>query len=595
MLEELRIAGLGVIGDAVLPLSPGLTAVTGETGAGKTMVVTGLTLLFGARADAGRVRTGAEQAVIDGRVLLGDAPTDAAVLARVTDAGGAIDTDGDVNTDGDQKVLLIRRTVSSSGRSRAHVGGAPAPVGVLSDLAEQLLVIHGQSDQLRLTRQAEQRAALDVFAGVDLADYGEAFQQWRAAEQALLTRKSSARQLQQEADLLAHGLAEVESAAPQAGEDVALRAAAQRLGHIDALRIAAQQACVALRGDDEGASDGAGDVSALLGQTVRQLGQIEGADESLDVLAARVTDLAEQAEDLAREFAAYLDSLDADPQELARIEERRAALATLTRRYGDDIDTVLEWAEQARSRLADIDVSDAAIAALTVERDRAAKRAAKLAAALSATRAGAAEKLAAAVTEELHGLAMPHAQLVIQVRPRAAQANAPSLTVNGVPLHAGAEGVDEVEFLLQAHSGTAPTSLGRGASGGELSRVMLALEVCLADSGSTATMVFDEIDAGVGGRAAVEVGRRLAQLARTRQVVVVTHLPQVAAFADSHIVVDKHSDGAVTSSDIRTVMGESRVAELARMLGGRETDAAREHATEMISQAQRETALARPA
>ncbi|HEX9232016.1 MAG TPA: DNA repair protein RecN [Jatrophihabitantaceae bacterium] len=583
MLEELRIRGLGVIDDAVLPLAPGLTVVTGETGAGKTMVVTGLLLLFGERADSARVRSGADSASVDGRLLVG---TDSPVAARVADAGGEVDDDG---------TLVLRRSVSASGRSRAYVGGAPAPVGVLGELAERLVAVHGQADQQRLTRPAEQRAALDRYAGIDLTDYAAAFAHWRDTAARLADRITRAREMQREADLLAHGIAEIDAAEPQPGEDVELALVATRLAHADALRLAARTAHDALLGDPDDPAADAADVSSLLGQATRALVQQAGDDPELDALGHRLAELSAAAADVGAELAAYGERLDADPERLAQAEARRAVLTGLTRRYGDDIDAVLAWAEAARQRLVDLDVSDEALAALRAERDRAAKDAATLASAISMRRTQAAAKLGQAITDELTGLAMSSAEVTVEVHPRPAVAGAPRLELDGTEVGASADGVDEVELLLRPHRDAPALPLQRGASGGELSRVMLAVEVCLADTDPVPTMVFDEIDAGVGGRAAVEVGRRLARLAGDHQVLVVTHLPQVAAYADQHVVVDKPQDtaaGGVTRSDVRVVDGEQRVAELARMLAGRDSGTAREHAAELLSAASDEFAPA---
>jgi len=604
VLEELQIRGLGVIDDAVLPLDPGLTVVTGETGAGKTMVVTGLLLLFGGRGDASRVRAGAEQASVDGRIDLGTDPASrraaAATAERVRDAGGELD---------DGRILLLRRVVSSSGRSRAYVGGAPTPVSVLGELAERLLAVHGQSDQLLLTRPSEQRTVLDRYAGLALDDYRAAYEQWRHADARLRERTEHAAELRRESDLLAYGLAEIEAADPQPGEDAELTAVAARLAHADALRLAARAAHDALAGDADTPMADAADVAALIGSAVRALGAVSGADPQLDALAERLTDLSALAAELAADLGAYGEQLEADPARLEEVEARRAVLTGLARKYtdatigggsGDEMTAVLDWAKRSAARLAEIDVSDEAIAALAAERDAAAARVCALAAELTAARTAAAGRLAEAVTAELTGLAMGAARLLIEVRPRSAS-GAAALHAGDVELYVGSEGADEVEFRLQPHPDTAPLPLGRGASGGELSRVMLALEVCAAGSaaGSAAgdtvpTMVFDEVDAGVGGRAAVEVGRRLARLARDRQVIVVTHLAQVAAYADSQVVVAKPTDpaGRVLASDVRPVDGEERVAELARMLAGSDSGAAREHAAELLATAQSERAAA---
>ncbi len=583
VLEELRIRGLGVIDDAVLPLAPGLTVVTGETGAGKTMVVTGLLLLFGNRADSARVRSGADSASVDGRLLVG---TDSPVAARVADAGGEVDDDG---------TLVLRRSVSASGRSRAYVGGAPAPVGVLGELAERLVAVHGQADQQRLTRPAEQRGALDRYAGIDLTDYAAAFAHWRDTAARLADRIARAREMQREADLLAHGIAEIDAADPQPGEDVELALVATRLAHADALRLAARTAHDALLGDPDDPAGDAADVSSLLGQATRALAQQAGDDPELDALGQGLVELSAAAADVGAELAAYGERLDADPERLAQAEARRAVLTGLTRKYGDDIDAVLAWGEGARQRLVELDVSDEALAALRAERDRAAEQAATLASEISLRRTQAAAKLGQAITDELTGLAMSSAEVTVEVHRRQAIAGAPRLELDGTEVGASADGVDEVDLLLRPHRDAPALPLQRGASGGEMSRVMLAVEVCLADTDPVPTMVFDEVDAGVGGRAAVEVGRRLARLARDHQVLVVTHLPQVAAYADQHVVVDKpqaNAAGGVTRSDVRVVEGDLRVAELARMLAGRDSGTAREHAAELLSAASDEFATA---
>jgi DNA repair protein RecN (Recombination protein N) len=580
VLDELSIRGLGVIDEAILPLGPGLTVVTGETGAGKTMVVTGLLLLFGGRADSARVRTGSEQASVDGRLsLVAGSP----VGTRVREAGGELDDDTD---------LVLRRTVSASGRSRAYVGGAAAPVAVLAGLAEDLVAVHGQSDQLRLARPAAQRGALDRFAGLDLGPYEEAYAAWRAADAALSDRTARAAELRRESDLLSHGVAEIEAVDPQPGEDAELTRLTARLGHADALTTAARLAHDAILGDADDPTTDAANVLSLLAGAARVLAQQQGDDAELDALGTRLTDVSAVAADLGADLAAYADGLDTDPARLERAEARRAALGALVRKYCDEpepsVDGVLRWAAAARDRLAGIDVSDEALAALRARRDAAAAAVAERAAQVSRVRAAAAAELAAAVSVELAGLAMPDARLLIEVKPRPATAGAPHVSIDGVDAAVTADGADEVEFLLAPHPGAPALPLGRGASGGELSRVMLALEVCLAGTDPVPTLVFDEVDAGVGGRAAVEVGRRLARLARERQVLVVTHLAQVAAFADRHVVVDKPAStgsGAVTASDVRLVTDDDRVAELARMLAGSDTSTARDHAAELLADA----------
>jgi len=581
MLEEIRIRGLGVISDAVLELGPGLTVLTGETGAGKTMVVTGLALLFGGRADTSRLRPGVESASVEGRLRVA-ARSPAAQL--VTEAGGDLEDDG---------TLVLRRVVTSTGRSRAAAGGAAVPATVLARLADGLLAVHGQSDQQRLTRPAEQRATLDRYAGLDLTECRTAFECWQAAVGELERRSSMARELAREAELLRHGIAEIEAVRPEPGEDAELAALAARLEHADALRIAARTAHDALLGDPDDPAAELADVQSLVGVARRAMAQVAGTDGELDQLAGRLTELAAAASDIGAELGSYESQLEADPGRLAAVHERRAALTGLIRKYGPDLESVLAWAAQAQHRLAASDTSDEALAALAADRDRAAANYTAIATKLSSDRQQAAERLSELITAELTALAMPSARVRMLVRHRAPVESTPAVLVDRAAVGAGPEGIDEAELTLQPHPDAPELPVQRGASGGELSRVMLAIEVALAGSDPVPTMVFDEVDAGVGGRAAVEVGRRLARLARAHQVVVVTHLAQVASFADRHLVVDKLVDGmagGVTRSDIRQVQGKDRLAELARMLSGDDTAVAREHAAELLAAARADRA-----
>ncbi|MEV0055740.1 DNA repair protein RecN [Saccharopolyspora shandongensis] len=577
MLAEMRIQGLGVIDDATLALHAGLTVVTGETGAGKTMVVTGLHLLGGGRADASRVRSGAQRAVVEGRF---QTTIDSPAAKVAGDAGAEPDDDGS---------LIAVRTVTADGRSRAHLGGRSVPNAVLSELAEQVLAVHGQNDQLRLLRSGEQRAVLDRFAGEPvlhvLADYQRVRAEWAEAVRELTERTERSRELAREAELLRHGLAEIEAVAPESGEDVALVDEARRLADVDQLREIATAAHLALTGAVDGDPDAPGAIG-LVGEARRRLSGAE--DPALRELEPRVAEAVAVLADVGGELGGYLDRLDADPARLEQVLARQAELKQLTKKYAADVDGVLAWADEARSRLSGMDTSEEALAALAARRDELAVELAEHAVAVSAARKEAAVGLSAAVSEELDGLAMPQARLEVVVEPKAADTGDPNaLPVQGRTLHAGPDGVDEVELQLIAHSGAPALPIHKGASGGELSRVMLALEVVLADADTVPTLVFDEVDAGVGGRAAVEIGRRLARLARTHQVVVVTHLPQVAAYADRHLVVDKGAaDGGLTRSDVRVVADERRVVELARMLAGMDsTETGRAHAEELLDTA----------
>ncbi|TQM26260.1 DNA repair protein RecN [Nocardia bhagyanarayanae] len=589
MLTEIRIDSLGVISTATAQFHEGLTVLTGETGAGKTMVVTSLHLLSGARADAGRVRLGAARAVVEGRFTVEDVNEAArAEVGQVLESAAA-------EADDDGSIIAIR-TVGSDGRSRAHLGGRGVPASVLADFTAPLLTVHGQNDQLRLQRPEQQLSALDQFAaetvGPLLRKYQVHRRSWLDARNELLERTARSRELALEADRLKHSLAEIDAIAPEPGEDVRIVGEVRRLSDLDSLREAAATAHDALAGPADAPEDG----SAALELLGAARSRLESADDpALSALAPRLGEAIAVVVDLTTELSGYLSDLPSDPGALDSLLTRQAELKSLTRKYAPDIDGVIAWADEARARLDSLDVSEEALTKLAGEVDIAAERVRAAARKLTAARTKAAGKLAAAVSAELGGLAMGKARLEVEVRPvpAAAQDSAP-LTVDGAELHAGSSGVDEVEFRLSAHSGAQSLPLSKSASGGELSRVMLALEVVLASSDHGATMVFDEVDAGVGGRAAVEIGRRLARLARTHQVIVVTHLPQVAAFADTHLVVDKSDDGkGKVNSGVRALTKDERVIELARMLAGLDdTETGRAHAEELLETARAERATA---
>ncbi len=568
MLEEVRINGLGVIDDAVLELSAGFTALTGETGAGKTMVVTALGLLFGGRADPARVRPGAGRAAVEGRLLVSPE-----VAREVEDAGGDLDEDG--------TVLVLSRSVSAEGRSRAFAGGRSVPVSLLQVLADDLVAVHGQADQQQLLKAGRQRDALDRFGGAELAgvlsDYRRVFGRHRAVRDELEALTLAERERATEAETLRLGLAEVEAAAPAAGEDVALLAEDERLANADALHAAATTAHEALLGDPASSGAEAADAVTLLRIAGRALEAVRAHDPVLAGLAGRLAEASYVVSDIATELASYTESLDSDPARLAAVQERRAALGRLVRAYGGpgtDVAGVLEWAEQAGARLAELEGADDKITALAAEEAELAAQVTSLAAELTALRSASAEKFAVEVTAELTDLAMPHA----------------SLTAVLVKLDApGPHGADDVEIRLAAHPGAPALPLHKGASGGELSRVMLAIEVVFAGADPVPTFVFDEVDAGVGGKAAVEIGRRLARLARSAQVIAVTHLPQVAAFADNHLVVEKSGDGLVTASGVVRLDQPARVRELSRMLAGLEdSEFGQAHAEELLTLAAHE-------
>ncbi|MFN3007013.1 DNA repair protein RecN [Mycolicibacterium wolinskyi] len=583
MLAEIRIESLGAISAATAEFDRGLTVLTGETGTGKTMVVTGLHLLGGARADATRVRSGADRAVVEGRFSTTELGADVAGrVEEILDSSGAErDDDGSV---------IAARSVSRAGPSRAYLGGRSVPAKSLSSFTAEVLTLHGQNDQLRLMKPDEQRAALDRFADVDkpLARYRKIREQWLVARRDLADRRLRARELAQEADRLSFGINEIDTVAPQPGEDEAIVADIRRLSELDALREAAQTARTALSGDLDdpspdsvSAADGVGQAKAAL----------EGTDDAaLRALGVRLAEAAAVITDVTAELGDYLAELPSDASTLETKLARQAELRTLTRKYAADIDGVLAWSREAAERLAALDVSEETLSELERQVGELETQLVAAAAELTKARSKAAKGLAKAVTAELAGLAMANAIFSITVAPLPARADdsAPVKLPDGSVVHAGHDGVDAVEFGFTAHRGADVLPLTKSASGGELSRVMLALEVVLAASAEGTTMVFDEVDAGVGGRAAVQIGRRLARLARTHQVIVVTHLPQVAAYADVHLVVDS-GNGRSKSSGVRRIDDDDRVAELARMLAGLgESDSGRAHARELLDAAQQE-------
>jgi len=562
VLEELRISGLGVIDDAVLELSPGLTVVTGETGAGKTMVVSGLGLLFGGRGDAGLVRVGSARAAVDGRLRVGPGR----VVEMVVELGGDLD----------DHTLLLSRVVGADGRSRAQVGGRSVPVGTLAELADELIAVHGQTDQLRLRAPARQRDAIDRFGGDHVAHalgaYQGVYRRYLDVETTLTELTTRARDRAREADVLRFGLAEIEAAAPQPAEDVVLASEVARLTHADLLRSAAASAHAGLLGDPAG--DDIPDAVGLVAGARAGLERVAEHDPVLKLMADRLAEAGYLLSDVATDLAAYADDIEADPGRLAAAQERQSVLAGLVRKYataGAGVDAVVAWASDAGIRLTELDSDDSRLAELAIESGRLRESMVSLAGELTAARTKAAERFAESVTAELRDLAMPHAVVTVDVR-------------TGTDY--GAHGADDVEVLLAPHPGAPPRPLAKGASGGELSRVMLAVEVVFAGADPVPTFVFDEVDAGVGGRAAVEVGRRLARLARVAQVIVVTHLPQVAAFADRHLMVVKSDDGVVTRSGVVALDDTGRVNELSRMLAGLEgSSLAQGHAGELLAAA----------
>lgn len=579
MLAEISIQNLGVIPSASAELSAGLTVLTGETGAGKTMVVTGLRLLTGGRADASRVRSGASEAVVEG--AFSTAGLGESVRGRVAELAAGAGAEEDENGE-----YVVTRSVKATGRSKAHLGGRTVPAATLAEVTEPLLTIHGQNDQLRLMSPDQQLAALDRFdpeIQEVLAGYREVYSEWRRAARELKERTEKKLELAQEVDRLRFAIEEIDAVAPVEDEEEELVAAVNRLQDVDALREAAAGALAAIDGSEAaGALAGGlgGDEEAAASTLVGQAadGLAGASDPALKDLGSRLREVSAVLGDVSVELGGYLEALPSDPGELDRLLQRQQELKSLTRKYAPDVAGVIAWRAKAGKRLGKIDTSDGAVEKLKKRVAELEGEMAARAGTLSAAREAAAEALGAAVTQELHGLAMPKAQLEVHVE-RAAYSR---------------DGADAVEIRLAPNATMEAKPLSTSASGGELSRVMLALEVILSGSAGGATLVFDEVDAGVGGRAAVEIGRRLARLAANNQVIVVTHLPQVAAYADTHLHVSKNVGDEAVTSGVRSLSEAERVEELARMLAGLDdSDTGRAHAAELLSRAQREVAQLR--
>lgn len=571
MIEELRIQGLGVIDSADVQPSSGLTCLTGETGAGKTMVLTAVALLRGERCPPGLIR--GERARVE--AIFSES---AQVADLVEEFGGEVDDDE----------LIVARVIPAEGRSRTFVGGATVAASVATRVTESLVAVHGQADQWRLRSGSAQRALLDEYAGEPLntvkVDYRELFERVTRIRSELEQAQNSAETRRAEIADLRMRLEQVQQVDPQPGEDDLLAEESERLANVEDLVHACATAHAALAGTED---DSDANVVTRLGVVQRALTSGGQYDGKLSDFADRAAEIMDLVSDLARDIASKTSDYEADPARLAWVHQRRADLSRVTRALGGTVDQVRAWALEAEQRLAELE-DDGFVDRLADQLRQVEVEAADLAGQITGLRLEAAGRLMKAVTAELKGLAMPDATISITVEQRE---DPDGLDLDGTNLAFGPEGVDQVAFLLSAHRGGTPTPLGQGASGGELSRVMLAIEVCLASSRSAPTMIFDEIDAGVGGKAAVEIGRRLARLARWTQVIVVTHLPQVAAFADTHLRVHKGSVGQVSATSVERVEGHDRRRELARMLAGQEqSEHALAHADELLALAAQEAA-----
>ena len=542
MLRELHVRDLGVIGDLTLGLGQGMTALTGETGAGKTLLVHALQLVLGGRAVPGLVRAGAAEALVE---------------ARFEAEGG--DGVAEAGTDEPDGERILARSVPVSGRSRAWVDGRMAPVGALAEVGVGLVDIHGQHDQQALLGVAGQRAALDAFAGSDLAPLVAARAGLQRIRARLAALGGDERERARQADLLRYQVAEIDAARIEdPGEDAALAEEEERLAGMSATREAAAAAVAALSGAD-GGRGAEGGASGLAAGALSAL----SPHPALEAWARRLRDAATELDDVARDLREVAETWEEDPVRLEEVQARRRLLRDLRRKYGETLADVVAFGDVARASLSDVERQEAESAALEARQLDAEQELRDAEHRVRAVRAAAASALGAAVTERLRQLAMPDAELRVTV---------------------GEEGPgDSVQFLLSANRGEPAQPLGRVASGGELARTMLALRLVV--EGGAPTMLFDEVDAGVGGAAALALARALRDVATRRQVLVVTHLPQVAAFADRQVAVRKTADGAGRTATTAEVLGpEARIVELSRMLSGHPDSAtARAHAEELLT------------
>ncbi len=559
-LEEITIRGLGVIDSATFEVGRGLTVLTGETGAGKTMVLTALSLILGAKSDSDLVRQGEERTTVTGRFALSDQ-----LLARVIDDGADVD---------DHEVI-ITRTVSAQGKSRILLGGVPSTTHQISDLADELIEIHAQSSTARLTKPQVQREMLDSFADIAplLAEYQEVFQRYGQLVARIKELRALLSKRDQEIANVTEFIEAFSAVNPLPGEPDKIENEISKLGSVELLHSEISRALILM--EDEETS-----IFNLMQEARKSLELIRGKDLKLDGIVDRYLDVLFNAQDVAGDLASYVTNLEADPVRFEFLQQRKSAINSLLKKHGVGSDRQLAYegllvrANEAQAKLDDLSGGDDRLAEMEKELRGLFAHLQKCARSLSSARRDASLTFSNSVTAEIAFLSMPHARIQVEcVSNDGEEFSDYSVT-----------GLDEVKILFSAHSGGQLLPLSKVASGGEMSRVMLALEVVLAEKSPVGTYIFDEVDAGVGGKAAVEVGRRLAKLSASAQVIVVTHLAQVAVWAENHLVVRKNESGMVTQSDIQSVSGAERESEIARMLSGQEeSQTAREHAAELLN------------
>ena len=557
-LEEISIRSLGVIESSNIEFKPGLTVLTGETGAGKTMVLTALGLVLGSKSDSDLVRAGQERAIVTGKFAV---PKDLAT--QIIDAGGEIE----------EESVVISRTVSTAGKSRVLVGGVVSSAAAVSSFASSLVEIHAQSSSSKLTKPGVARELLDRFAGIDLSAYQQTFDQYQQMLRRINELKEQLSQADRQIAELSELAEEFAKLNPKSGELVEIENEIAKLGSVEVLNQAVSTALNLFENEDLSAVN-------MLQQIRKSLDQVTGKDKQLDAITERYTESLLNLQDISSDLSSYLSQLEADPNRFEKLQDRKASLNSLLKRYGKGSDKeaafeqLLIDGKSAKERISDLSGGDQRVAELQKEADSLFKQLQDQGLALSKLRKVNGEKLSSQVTDEVRSLSMPNASFVIEQTVGDVK-NSKSFTSNGI---------DEISILFSAHTGGTPLALNKVASGGELSRVMLALEVVIAEAEPIGTYIFDEVDAGVGGKAAIEVGRRLSKLSKSAQVIVITHLAQVAAWADNHLVVKKSENGLVTQSDVMEVSATERKIEIARMLSGQEdSQTAQEHAGELLA------------
>ena len=557
-LEEITIRSIGVIDQSTLEISRGLTVLTGETGAGKTMILTALNLILGGKADSALVRKGSERLVASGRFSI---PKSLEHLFE-----DVLVEDGE---------LIVTRTVAADGKSKATTNGISATAGTLSIVGENLVEVHGQAANQNITKSSRQRELVDRFGQIDLGDYQRALSSYHDLKERISSLKKSIAQKDKELSELREFANAFKKLNPSVGEYAEIDLEIARLSSVEEFRLATAQATAAIEDEEAGSL-------TSIGVARRALESARSKDPQLEAIYQQLSESFFLLDDAQTALNSYHSKLEADPVRLDFLHARKAEINTLIKKFGGSGSHEQELAEltvrfkNSSDSIADLEGGDQRLQELEVELTANKKVLLKSAQSLSESRIKSAEQLSKLVTAEIQQLSMPHALFVAKVE--SADYSAPKES------DFTAHGCDEIAMFIQGHKDAPLVALAKGASGGEMSRVMLALEVVIATTHPIGTYVFDEVDAGVGGKAAIEVGKRLHQLAQHAQVIVVTHLPQVAAWADSHFVVTKNNDGTVSQSDVRNVSGEDRIEEIARMLAGLENStSAREHATELLS------------